>query len=238
MQPIMTESPGCWIKVAGLNIHYQCPGKGPPIIFIHGGGNDWHEWKNNLAFFAGRFQVYALDLPGFGLSQSPSAPISRSWMTTFLKDFMDTLGIQNTYLIGHSMGAMISIAFAAQYPESVKKLVLIAASGLGKMSRKGRCLFSVFHRIDQWQGKKRGPKYSVGPIEEWLVIDQLAKIESPTLIIWGQNDLYLPVYQSRTAQSLIPGSQLHIFPHCGHAPQREYPAEFNRLVLQFLAGED
>lgn len=224
--------------MAGLNIHYKCLGKGPPVVFVHGGGNDWHEWKKNLAFIAQRFQVYAPDLPGFGLSQPPETPVSPTWSIGFLKNFLDSLGINNTHLVGHSMGAMMSIAFAASYPKSVKKLILIDASGLGKLSRMGWLLLSIFRTIDRWQGKKRGPKYSVRPIEKWQVLDELTKIKSPTLIVWGRNDIYLPVSHSRLAHTLVPDSQLYIFPCCGHAPQRKYSTRFNSLIMQFLAAED
>jgi pimeloyl-ACP methyl ester carboxylesterase len=232
-----SDFPDYWVKVAELNIHYKCLGKGPPVVLIHGGGNDWHEWKDNLAFIAQKFQVYAPDLPGFGLSPYPETPVSPSWSTAFLKNLMDSLGIKNTCLVGHSMGAMISIAFAASYPETVKKLVLIDSSGIGKLSRMGRFLLSIFRTVDSWQGKKRGPQYSFSPIEKWQVRDDLPRIQTPTLIIWGQNDIYFPVSHSRLAHNLIPGSQLYIFPCCGHAPQRRYAAKLNSLVTEFLESD-
>lgn len=232
------EFPSRWIKVAGLNIHYKCLGKGPPVILIHGGGNDWREWKKNLIFIAQSYQVYALDLPGFGLSHTPGMAVTPSWSIVFLKCFLDNLGIKSAHLVGHSMGAMIAIAFAAKYPELVNKLVLVNSSGLGEISRKGRLLLSIFRTTDQWQGKKRGPKYLIKPMQKWRVQDELPKIKSPTLIIWGQKDFYLPVSHSRLAQKLIPNSRLHIFPQCGHAPQRECPAQFNHLVMQFLSTGD
>jgi pimeloyl-ACP methyl ester carboxylesterase len=232
------EIPGCWAKVGGLSIYYKCLGKGPALVLIHGGGNDWHEWIKNLNYFARSFQVYAPDFPGFGLSQSPDVPVSLSWSVEFLKNFLESLKINNIHLIGHSIGAMISIIFAAHYPELVKKLVLIDPSGLGKLRRTGSFLLSIFRILDRCQGKKKGPEYPVRPVEEWQVLDELPKINCPTLVIWGQNDIYLPVSQSRLAQALIPCSQLYIFPHCGHAPQREYPSKFNNLVAQFLGSED
>ncbi len=228
------DFPGYKVKVAGLNIHYKLCGEGTPVVLVHGGGNDWHEWKQNLAFLSQHFRVIALDLPGFGLSEAPDIPVSPFWNVAFLKDFMDSLGISGTHLIGHSMGAMISIIFAADYPEYIKKIVLIDAGGIGKLSRKGRFLLAVFRTTDRLRGMKRGPKFLSVSAEAWLVRDRLPRIKSPVLIVWGRNDLYLPVSQARTAHNLIPGSNLHIFPGCGHAPQRESADEFNSLVLQFL----
>lgn len=230
-----SDFPSRWVTVNGLRIHYKCLGQGPPLLLIHGGGNDWHEWKMNLAYLAQSFQVLALDLPGFGLSQSPAAAISFDWSIEFIKNFMDVLNIKRTHLIGHSLGGMLVIAFAAHYPEAVNKLVLVDASGLGKISPQGRLVISIFRNLDQWQGKRRGPKYIVGSFaRDWQVLAELPKIKSSVLIIWGKNDFYLPVAQSRLAHSLIADSQIHIFQHCGHAPQREKSDEFNNLIRQFL----
>lgn len=121
----------------GLDIHYKCLGKGASVILVHGGANDWHEWQKNIAFIARSFRVYAPDLPGFGLSQSPSTPVSLSWAVSFLRDFMDTLGITAAHLIGHSLGGMVALAFALDFPERVNKLVLTDSAGLGEISQEG-----------------------------------------------------------------------------------------------------
>ena len=176
------ELPSRWIKVAGLSIHYKCSGKGVPVILIHGGGNDWHEWSQNLADIAQSCQVYALDLPGFGLSQAPGTVVAPSWSIVFLKYFMDNLGIKNAHLVGHSMGAMIAVAFAARYPELANKLVLVNSAGLGEISQMGRLMLSIFRITDQWRGTERGPKYLIKPMAEWRVLDELSKIKSPALI--------------------------------------------------------
>ena len=69
------------------------------------------------------------------------------------------------------------------------------------------------------------------------IVDNLANITAPTLIIWGQQDALIPVAYAQVAEQGIPNSRLHVFDRCGHIPQREHPDEFNALVLDFLAGE-
>jgi pimeloyl-ACP methyl ester carboxylesterase len=150
---------------------------------------------------------------------------------------MEELGIDKSDFIGHSLGAIICTAFSARYPELVRKLVLVDAGGLGKMSFNGRIMLSIFRITDHWMGKKRGPEYLVRPIEELQVLDDLPKIKAPTLIIWGQNDFYLPLSHAKLANSLIPLSQLCVFSNCGHAPQREYSVKFNNLINKFLGSE-
>ena len=56
-----------------------------------------------------------------------------------------------------------------------------------------------------------------------------------TLIIWGEDDRIIPVKHAYVAAEGIPNSQLAIFPNCGHHPYLEYPAKFDRLVLDFHA---
>jgi len=66
----------------------------------------------------------------------------------------------------------------------------------------------------------------------------LAAITVPTLIVWGRQDRILPVSQGVDAAGRIPGARLHIFERCGHMPNIEYPDEFNRVLLDFLAQRE
>jgi pimeloyl-ACP methyl ester carboxylesterase len=67
------------------------------------------------------------------------------------------------------------------------------------------------------------------------IVDSLATIRQQTLIIWGDRDRIIPVKHAYVAAAGLPNSQLEIFPNCGHHPYLEYPAEFDRSVLNFLA---
>jgi pimeloyl-ACP methyl ester carboxylesterase len=67
------------------------------------------------------------------------------------------------------------------------------------------------------------------------LLEGLAGITTPTLIIWGKNDPVLPVRHALIAKEKIPNARLHVFDRCGHVPQLEYPEEFNKLALDFLA---
>lgn len=64
--------------------------------------------------------------------------------------------------------------------------------------------------------------------------DRLAEIKKPTLIIWGKQDGLLPVADAYTFNKGISGSELVIFDQCGHVPQFEKAADFNKAVLAFL----
>ncbi len=64
---------------------------------------------------------------------------------------------------------------------------------------------------------------------------RLAEIKKPTLIIWGKQDGLLPVADAYTLNKGITGSELVVFDQCGHVPQFEKAADFNKKVLEFLA---
>ena len=65
-------------------------------------------------------------------------------------------------------------------------------------------------------------------------LHRLCDITAPTLIVHGDSDKLIPVRLAEKAHHLISHSELCVFPHCGHWPPRETPAEFNRAVLKFL----
>ena len=88
-------------------------------MLLHGGGNDWHEWSENLAPLSQVCEVFALDFPGFGLSERPRQPVHPSWVLSFLSDFLDALGLGKTALMGQSLGGMIAAAYALRHPERV-----------------------------------------------------------------------------------------------------------------------
>ena len=159
-----------FISVDGLKVHFKHTGKGTPVVLLHGGGNDWHEWAENLDALAQVSEVFALDFPGFGLSDAPQDPIHPSWMISFIKEFTDAVGLKKISLVGQSLGGMISAAFALEYPERVKKLVLVDSAGLGKVSWKGSIIFQFFVALDHLSGRQRGPRYLPGTAPELPVV--------------------------------------------------------------------
>ncbi|MGL4880163.1 MAG: alpha/beta fold hydrolase [Waterburya sp.] len=68
------------------------------------------------------------------------------------------------------------------------------------------------------------------------ILNNLDRIQSQTLIIWGREDTMFPVAHAHVANKQISDSQLQIFDNCGHWAHVEYPEKFNPLVLKFLQG--
>lgn len=237
--PDVLNIPNRWLRVKGLDIHFKCLGEGAPVILIHGHGNDWHEWQENIPYIALSWRVYALDMPGYGLSQPYDLPLSVPWSVAFLVDFMDLLEISQASLVGHSLGGLVAMSFALRYPERVWKLALVDCAGLGQMRIGARLYLPILRGLEKFISNKRYPRVTYISKQDHLsLLGQMPGLKPDTVIIWGQNDRYLHVSQAKLAHLLIPNSTLHILQDCGHAPQRESPEEFNQLICQFLAGSN
>lgn len=92
-----------------------------------------------------------------------------------------------------------------------------------------RAFTSILRNIATLRGARPG---ILEPIREGL-----GAITAPALILWGRQDRILPVSQAFDAAGRIPGACLHVFERCGHMPNVEYPEEFNRILLDFLAED-
>jgi pimeloyl-ACP methyl ester carboxylesterase len=99
---------------------------------LHGGGIDTASlsWKFTIEPLANHLRVFAPDWPGYGASDKPGIQYTTDDYIGFLSDFMQTLGIVDTSLVGISMGGGIALGFALQYPQRVSKLVLVDSYGL------------------------------------------------------------------------------------------------------------
>ena len=98
------------------------------LVLVHGAGFDHNAWRFQVRFLAGcGYRVVAPDLPGHGESGG-SALTSIGEMSAWLLAFIKAIGSVKPILIGHSMGSLVALAVAANNPEAVSGIVLIATS--------------------------------------------------------------------------------------------------------------
>jgi len=119
-----------YLTVEGMKIHYVVRGAGPPLLLLHGSAHLLETWDLNIRSLSEHYQVYAMDLPGHGLSDKPAVAYNISFFTKSVIDFMQALGIEHVSLIGHSMGGQISLDIAINFPEKVDSLILETSAGL------------------------------------------------------------------------------------------------------------
>lgn len=115
-------------RVAGTGIDYVIGGHGPTLVLIHGYPQTWYEWHGIMPALAKHYTVIAPDLPGAGRSDAPASGYDKKTMAATLHALLVSLGKdQDVNVVGHDIGTMVAYSYAAQYPHSVRKLVLSEA---------------------------------------------------------------------------------------------------------------
>ncbi|MHB1865304.1 MAG: alpha/beta fold hydrolase [Candidatus Saccharimonadales bacterium] len=247
------------IVVDHLLIKYERKGKGKKILLVHGWGVDLRSLGGLFKELSKDFDVVAIDLPGFGGSQTPTGVWGLSEYSSFLASFISKLGINNLYaVLGHSNGGAIAIkAVAGGYLE-VQKLVLIASAGIRgtqkgkytaiKIATKAAKLMST--PLPHATKNKLKQKLYKTIKSDYLVADNMTDsfkkivqqdlrkdaktINVATLIIYGSDDDQTPTMFGRTFHELIEGSTLEIIGGAGHFVQQDKPQIVVKLVRDFL----
>ncbi len=122
-----------FIKIGSVNTRYWSIGnKGTEVLLVHGLGGFAENWMFNIEALAKHFQVYVLDMVGFGKSDKPKTSYIIDDFVQFINEFMEKKKIEKTNLIGHSLGGGIILQFALKFPKKVNKLIIVSSAGLGK----------------------------------------------------------------------------------------------------------
>ena len=120
-----------YVEIDGLSIRYLAAGEGPPLVLLHGAGDNSLDWRWVLRALARKHRVYAPDLPGSPDSARPAADYSPAFFERFAADFLDALGIGRATLVGNSLGGLVVLRLALSEPARVRALVLVDSAGLG-----------------------------------------------------------------------------------------------------------
>jgi pyruvate dehydrogenase E2 component (dihydrolipoamide acetyltransferase) len=121
------------VDVNGKSIRYLVRGEGgEPAILIHGFGGDLNNWLFNHSDLAENRAIYALDLPGHGGSSKEIGDGGLSELADLIVAFMDSVGLDKSHLVGHSLGGAIALELALRNPARTLSLTLLASAGLGE----------------------------------------------------------------------------------------------------------
>ena len=133
ISPATMQFPGTYWQWRGNSIYYVCAGKKqsskPPLLLVHGFGASTDHWRKNIAQLQEQFQVWAIDLLGFGRSAKPNQEYNGNVWREQLQDFIVEVIGRPTVLAGNSLGGYACLCVAAQYPQSTAGLILINSAG-------------------------------------------------------------------------------------------------------------
>ena len=129
--PARPESPlrSVWTTVDGLRVHArvsETPAVAPPIVFVHGLGVSSRYMEPTVARLAATRRVAALDLAGFGRSDSPPRPFTLAQHARLLERWLDARGIVAPILVGNSYGCQVIVECVSRAPACAQGLVLNA----------------------------------------------------------------------------------------------------------------
>lgn len=259
---IMIESK--LIKVGGLDVLYYTAGKGDPLVVIHGGGGDARTWLHNIEALAEKYTVFAPDLPGYGGSEAMDGRYFIPELSKFIGSFTEKLGLTKFYLMGHSLGGGIALNFALQFPDKIRKLVLISSLCLGNeiafwvrllsipalIKVIGKSFMAVMKGI-KWVAEQLNPANLIMEMtpaammvgtsistlhHQTLVLEQrLPEVRVPTLLVWGGKDPVVPVMQAYRAAKVIPDCRVEVFKKRGHNVHRDELQIFSSILKRFLS---
>lgn len=237
------------VRVSGYPIRYRTAGVGEPLVLLHGlsGSSDW--WRRNVPALARRYQVFLLDLPGFGAMRRERRRFSLAEAAAWLFSWMEAVGLERISLVGHSMGGYVGIKLAAEHPETVDRLALVAPAGTtGRRSMIGYLpplLLAAYRSTPSFFPMFAYDTLRMGPSTLWRasreilagdVSEELSRISTPTLLVWGAQDPLVPPTAGKLMRSQMPYSRLVVIEDTGHVPMFDRPEEFNEKLLSFLAG--
>jgi pimeloyl-ACP methyl ester carboxylesterase len=127
------DSDSKFIEINNVNIHYKESGTGDKtFILLHPFGGSTYSWREVMDDFSEYGRVIAYDRPAFGLTERPMPedwvenPYGMKANIEILKSLLDEFGIEKAILVGNSAGGGVAVAFALEYPERVKQLILVA----------------------------------------------------------------------------------------------------------------
>lgn len=252
----MIRSATYMVKVEGYNVRYQVVSEdnkstgSEPVILVHGLSGSTRWWVRNVESLAQQRCVYLVDLPGFGGMCRAVGGFALAKAASWLLLWMDAVGVERAHFIGHSMGGAICIRLAAQRPDAVLRLVLVAPAVMPHV----RSIFGYFIPllialrslklrflpILLYDALRAGPLTLLHATQDLLVQDireQIRAISVPTLLIWGENDTLVPPTLAYVLRAAIPNVRLLVLKRAGHVCMFDQAQEFNRAVNVFLGGE-
>jgi pimeloyl-ACP methyl ester carboxylesterase len=131
----MNEVRDHFVNVDGVRLHWADVGEPSdlaPVVLLHGLNNSALSWSRVAPLLAVDRRVLMPDLPGHGQSDRPNTGYTLDWYAHITARWLEAVGVERADVVGHSFGGGIAQMLLLECPETVRRLVLVAAGGLGK----------------------------------------------------------------------------------------------------------
>jgi pimeloyl-ACP methyl ester carboxylesterase len=240
-------------------------GGGTPLVLVHGLGARGEDWAAMIPALAAQgFHVYVPDLLGYGRSPRPDVDYSISLEEQTVVQFMQAVHVPRADVGGWSMGGWVAMKLTLDHPKMVDRLAIYDSAGvyfpttweptlfipsdvagvqrlIAMLTPKPRALpnFAAEAALRKLQGNAWVVQRSMSAMTNGkdLLDFRLYGITQPMLIVWGAEDVLIPLSAGERIHKSVPQSVLEIVDGCGHLA----PAECARPVIagtvEFLRAE-
>ncbi len=258
----MTGRTETFVEIAGIRLELTRVGRGRPLLLLH--GEDALECEAPfLELLTVDREVIIPSPPGFGRSERPDWVSSPDDIAYIYLELIDRLGLGGIDVLGCSLGGWIALEMATKDPGVFSRMTLAAPCGARFGSPTEREIADIWMLPPaevtgrKWFDPAKGQRdYKAMPEEALTIIarnnesfarfcwepymhnpklkHRLARVTTPTLFIWGENDgIVTPAY-GRAFADHIPGATLALVTQAGHYPHIEQPDAFMRHLRGFL----
>jgi pimeloyl-ACP methyl ester carboxylesterase len=213
------------MSTAGL--HIEARGTGPAVVFTHGFGRTGDSWIPQADGLAGDHHVVTWDLRGHGRSDVPSGLYTREDALADLGAVVDAAMAEGggpALLVGHSLGGYFSLAYTLARPETVRGLALLS-TGPGFRNPDSMAKYNRGVAVMAAGAELADNVAHVALHHDSMVIDRLAEITCPTLVICGVEDRPVYVNGVRYLADRLPSATLVEIAGAAHEPHVERPDE-------------
>jgi pimeloyl-ACP methyl ester carboxylesterase len=207
------------------------------VVLVHGltGSTSW--WRETVTALKPDHEVTVVELPGLPLREAADRLI----------EWLESAHLGPVALVGHSMGGTVSLLAAAERPDAVARLALVAPAGIFTRRRRRSFVLPVLRstavRVPGHLRAMVGDVWRIGVFRLWRVASDLliyditpalSQVRAPTLVVWGERDRLLGPELGEAFCEQIPDCRLVVVPRAAHIPMIEAPDAFNAVLIGFL----
>ena len=243
----------------GLYYHRQGAGDAR-IVFLHGNTGSSRWWRLTMNALQKEYSMLAIDLRGYGRSPDGTGSVTLADHAREIHQLLGSLNIGDFVLVGHSLGGGVAMQFAADYPDTLRGLVLVDSVpvdglkgvdyGFLELALKNNWLVAG---LKATMVQPPDAAYFAELAEDCLrsaaaIIPNTRALEAasflgsaplfpkPVLVVHGEMDAIVALAEAEKTVQCFPAANLAVIAGAGHSPQVESPAEFAGQLQRFMAS--
>jgi pimeloyl-ACP methyl ester carboxylesterase len=235
------DSVGKYYDIRGIQMYVEVYGQGEPLLLIHGNGGSIGNVSPLIFDFQNKYKVIAVDCRNYGKSIYKGDSLSDEMIADDISELLIKMNMNSVYVLGISSGANSALWLSAKYPKQVLKAAINGANLTTSAETIGEYWYrhqkNLLDSLNHIQIKTEENKIELKNIKREynnMTLDDLHKIQAPTMIISGDFDIIKPSHSIQIFEN-IQKAYLYIQPASGHLVSYIYKNEFISNIGHFFS---